>query len=1299
MPTIGNNQHTLLHGLSDFWLRFYADTDELQAFHHGTELLLAQTYLDMVSSFLNISIQDTPLFNKEFFKLILVREDRIALDEGSNPTGDRHAYLLDDAINVAQVLQNKVYDPTASLVHGGGYDLGLTDLDGDDIIDYSLRFESDPTGAPGRLISSTSEGYLLTYGTGALTRFYVVNTDTPFKDVKVGYWLHLGNSGSGNYKTYRIAQVLNDKEALLEGTFTLPDVNNGALVGSVLDSEFSPVEGFANRSLAVQAGGSFDDALRRRSTEMQSWYAAAPVGLGVRKGDIVRILDQAVVPSVPTDLTVAVVRHDKLYVLEDTPVPRDAALVQRYVVLREPYDPDVQAKALAFAETGTPKTASDGTLTYDIVEGAVKLTATAGVFEASDRQRFVTLSNTGAVQWTASLAVDGTLTWTSGTVTAPLARAAVGGSVTVTGSTAGQDGTYTLTAVESDTVAKIGTSFTPETGLTITLDSVTNAGTYKVKKVLDAPGGNNLLLDLPASYPDLNNGTITWRIHDGYQASLSPHTRIQRGTVVMHSSVGSQYTGGVREAAEGIDFYVNYETGVLTQIGRLAGTWSLVAPYAHVDYSWYREVLAEAAIVDVTIPGAVTDTINAATSTITLDATNVQTALSSTTGFSAAAHEGLLFRISNATTDAINRDYLITEVVNAYTIKVYPPPASSAAENFLTTGDGVYTQGAVASLDAADTEVQVNEVAFWAPDVEVDKFHLYNNYGYLIDRFEPSSETYREFIRGVFQLYMLGPTLERIESALNVISNLPVVRDDGEFLDEYDTTTSTEYDYVRTIRLNAESAEYAFPKGTPMRADVVAYVSGTSDEIQFEAFEPLTILFEVTDYVQDPTWWESIVIPATLMPREDSDRRTTVPVLYENIIGQIDDPRIGDPGFFIGADDEGIVPAYGDAAPAKRRKMANVVMNVFLKYNIFYVRFDSLIENILNADFVEDLRELILVAKPGYKYVYVEPASKFVDAMRILELDLAINASLALGDTLVLGDQSLTIQSGSWNIGDVWRRAASTLGIALTVADGASIPAVTNLGVTDIIAARLRNVPAPPGVQVLELRDYTINYKTGVLTPLTVWPACSATLDVSSLVVGSASGKDATLGDTDYVLGSADPSQRWSKREMFSSGTLSTVNGDKLLADPSAEFLTGLHEGSWVHIHNRGVAKILRVVSLTQVLINRWDFADGSSLVWFPRSDEPVDGEIYTASSKWFLRSPSGNFRSHHVGRYLYVEKTLNPGCHYRIVDVPHVYEVELEQLVAPRPLLVAETGVMWQLRGGSEQLDLVERPLQIAIS
>jgi hypothetical protein len=79
------------------------------------------------------------------------------------------------------------------------------------------------------------------------------------------------------------------------------------------------------------------------------------------------------------------------------------------------------------------------------------------------------------------------------------------------------------------------------------------------------------------------------------------------------------------------------------------------------------------------------------------------------------------------------------------------------------------------------------ELAFWAPDVMLDEQRLYENFGYLLAGSKTdSSESYRSFLLGVMQLFVLGPAVQRLESALNVMGGLPVVRDDGEVFQTYD---------------------------------------------------------------------------------------------------------------------------------------------------------------------------------------------------------------------------------------------------------------------------------------------------------------------------------------------------------------------------------------------------------------------------------------------------------------------------------------------------------------------------------
>ncbi len=273
----------------------------------------------------------------------------------------------------------------------------------------------------------------------------------------------------------------------------------------------------------------------------------------------------------------------------------------------------------------------------------------------------------------------------------------------------------------------------------------------------------------------------------------------------------------------------------------------------------------------------------------------------------------------------------------------------------------------------------VRQLSFWVPEVLVDNFTLWYNYGVLLNRFDASSEAYKAFLKGIMYLYMTGPILQRIEAALNVSAEYPVVFQDGELLVSYDdgvngsgvaasingvtdgvtlptleytfseldvggyiifpnpindanegrfrimsidtvtnsalleTTygmvTETPVDWVishnYTKVVTTDARTYTYPYYVPIRTDVQD--STNWNVLTFEAFEPLTLAFTVTDYLEDPMWWQNKVIPPVLWPDESTSRRRSSTILYEHVIGAEDDPCIGDPGLFIGADDEGNV--------------------------------------------------------------------------------------------------------------------------------------------------------------------------------------------------------------------------------------------------------------------------------------------------------------------------------------------------------------------------------------------------------
>jgi hypothetical protein len=191
---------------------------------------------------------------------------------------------------------------------------------------------------------------------------------------------------------------------------------------------------------------------------------------------------------------------------------------------------------------------------------------------------------------------------------------------------------------------------------------------------------------------------------------------------------------------------------------------------------------------------------------------------------------------------------------------------------------------------------RVKLMSWWIPDAMFDAEDLFLSFGYLVQRFEPSSEAYRALIIGLMRFYSMGPTPGRVESALNVMVGIPVIRSDGEILLSVEQKT----DLLDVVTTSTES--YTIPHGS-VRTDIeVGYV--------FEAFESLTTVFKVQDHVTDPTWYHGETLPLEILPGQSSSRRSVDPQLYSALVGA-KNWAVGDPNLAVGGDvTQGAVPEY-----------------------------------------------------------------------------------------------------------------------------------------------------------------------------------------------------------------------------------------------------------------------------------------------------------------------------------------------------------------------------------------------------
>jgi hypothetical protein len=1110
---------SLLRGLSDFWTRFFADTAELEAFFNATEIQLADAYLQILQTFLGISLQDVPLFRRNAFRLLTIREDRIAYRAAFNAGASRYLYTLPEAYSTVPALQNKVFDPTVAFVPGTEYDL--------DTGAYALQFVQDPTGSVGQTLGFSDAASLLTYGTGELIQCYVTD-GTMFTNARPGHWVRLGNSSVGNNGTFRIAQVLDAQNVLLAGTFTLPDPNSGLLRATLLNSEFMAAAGFAKRVLAAETGGSFDDARRRMAeAEQASWAADWPAGMGVRKGDILRVLDPEAVPAAPADYGIALVRHDRFYLATTTPLSTSAGpqlsdagrictvnpLTNRILLTAHGL---TKGTRILLVTTGTMPGGVTAAQFYYVRDPSVD------DFElsATPNGSVVDITSVGSGVLTAYVVGTGTvprLARSYVVLRTPPDTAIIEESVVFaqTGATA-----LGTTGQLVDGGPGLGPCFTvpPPAAAPFTITDkqrfVTLGGAGVITSVVDISYGNKLQRTGGMAAPFSRSGI-------GGQVSITSGT--QTGTYVILEVVNDNTVvleGAALTPEAGVAITVETVTNDGTyRIQRLGNE---TAPGSGL----YRSAVLEPTFAYPDANSGSLDWVlhdgyraSLVHTRIVRDSLTLSGAIGSTdTGGMHEPHESEDFAVDYEA----GRLVQVGRLAGLWGTNPLPPFIKASYEWLREIV--AETDTALATLRSDDNVADVAEVAFWVPDAQIDHFALYQNFGYLIGRFQPSSENYRQFIRGIFQLYMLGPTLKRMESALNVICALPVVRDDGETLMSYEAAGTIIDDpshaRITTQRTTGAQAVYLFPTGTPIRDDIIAYVPGTSTAIVFQAFEPLTQLFQVIDWTTDATWWDSIIVPQALMPGESPMRRTTVSLIYENVVGQTDDPHVGDPGLFVGADEEGHIPAWapGDSTPAKRRKMVNLVVDKFIKRNLFYVHFDAALAALLPAAFINDLRDLVLIAKPGYTMVYVEPADHFVDVLQMNEQPLTFVGAPTLEDRApVLCEQPLVI-GGQWHVGDNFRRGGALLGQSLLVADGVTVPAPVSLVHGHLTLQRVI-CPAAP---VLEGTDYTVDYVVGTITPLTAWPAGTYTIDYAYWIITLEASADPSLGDTPIMVGGQD---------------------------------------------------------------------------------------------------------------------------------------------------------------------------------
>ena len=159
------------------------------------------------------------------------------------------------------------------------------------------------------------------------------------------------------------------------------------------------------------------------------------------------------------------------------------------------------------------------------------------------------------------------------------------------------------------------------------------------------------------------------------------------------------------------------------------------------------------------------------------------------------------------------------------------------------------TQAGFSSRLASDNVTE--EYALWFVDSNLDESWVSNYYGNLIGVSpQTSSETFKNFVYGLYYVYTNGPTLGLLKKGLNLCLGIPLARSVETVL-EISTYNATGQQLVLTTE-----NEYLIPYGLPPSV-AVGQTLAVGDE--------LAQWVEVKDYTNDGDWWINLAIPEKLI--------------------------------------------------------------------------------------------------------------------------------------------------------------------------------------------------------------------------------------------------------------------------------------------------------------------------------------------------------------------------------------------------------------------------------------------------
>lgn len=144
------------------------------------------------------------------------------------------------------------------------------------------------------------------------------------------------------------------------------------------------------------------------------------------------------------------------------------------------------------------------------------------------------------------------------------------------------------------------------------------------------------------------------------------------------------------------------------------------------------------------------------------------------------------------------------------------------------------------------------DYAIWFTDAEVDEFTIWQYYGKILGLdVHTSTENFRNFVQGLFYLFVNGPTVDWLKKGLNLALGIPLARATETVLDIRKYLDTDQY------LVTTDANSYLIPFGLVPTVAV--------DDILHVA-DMLAEYIQVKDWLEDGQWWLNLYIPSELIP-------------------------------------------------------------------------------------------------------------------------------------------------------------------------------------------------------------------------------------------------------------------------------------------------------------------------------------------------------------------------------------------------------------------------------------------------